>query len=157
MTSTLLLLACALGCVWWIARNPEDHIMMTLTASANDIERALQDLHHLATTGADNDARNAAQFLLALWDGDLHPLNLQDFRFLTPQPMRQALQLFTFLMTTGTGLQKFMSEEAISQVADNLRALNGPGINSGDYGNGSSGAMARSAPPAPPAARVQTY
>ena len=94
--------------------------MITLKASANDIEQALHDLHRLATTHTDSDARNAGRFLLALWDGDLNPLNVQEFQYLDPHHMRRALQLFTFLMTTGTSLQKFMSEEAIGQVAENL-------------------------------------
>ncbi|NWO05792.1 MAG: hypothetical protein HLX50_08895 [Alteromonadaceae bacterium] len=94
--------------------------MITLKASANDIEQALHDLHRLATTHTDSDARNAGRFLLALWDGDLNPLNVQEFQYLDPHHMRRALQLFTFLMTTGTSLQKFMSEEAIGQVVENL-------------------------------------
>lgn len=98
--------------------------MMILKASANDIERALHELHHLASTGSGSDARYAGRFLMALWDGDQNPLNTREFQYLSPTPMRQALQLFTFLMTTGTSLQKFMSEEAISQVADHLSALN---------------------------------
>ena len=57
--------------------------------------------------------------------------------------MRQALQLFTFLMTTGTSLKKFMSSEAIDQVADNLSRLNCQSYTGWDYGNGSSEAIAR--------------
>lgn len=98
--------------------------MITLKASANDIERALSELHHLASTGTDNDARNAGQFLMALWNGDRYPLNVADFQYLTPQVMRQALQLFTFFMTTGGSLQKFMSQDAARQVSDNLGVLN---------------------------------
>ena len=124
MISHLLLLACALGCVWWIARTSEDHIMITMRATANDIERALRDLHELAANGEDSNARHAGQFLLALWDGDLNPLHLREFKYLEPHYMRQALQLFTFLMTTGTDLQKFMGAEAIDKVTDNLSAMN---------------------------------
>lgn len=98
--------------------------MITIHATANDIERALNELHQLASTGTSSDARHAGNFLLALWDGDLNPLNLREFQYLEPALMRQALQLFTFLMTTGTSLQKFMSSEAIDQVADNLSTLN---------------------------------
>lgn len=97
--------------------------MITLKASANDIERALAELHHLACSGDCSDARQAGQFLMALWDGELNPLNLSEFRYLNPLRMRQALQLFTFFMTTGTELRKFVSEEAIEQVADNLSHL----------------------------------
>lgn len=99
--------------------------MLTLKASANDIERALAELHHLASTGTNNDARIAGQLMMALWNGDRHPLNLAEFRYLDPVRMRQALQLFAFFMTTGTTLKKFMSEEAAQEIADNLGALNG--------------------------------
>lgn len=128
--------------------------MITLKVSANDIERALHELHELASNGTSSDARHAGNFLLALWDGDLNPLNLSEFQYLDPNRMRQALQLFTFLMTTGTSLKKFVSAEAIDQVADNLSTLNCQGFISRDYGNGSSGAMARPAAPPPPAART---
>lgn len=128
MISHLLLLACALGCVWWIAQNPEDHIMITLKASANDIEGALIELHHAASNGANSDARHAGNFLLALWDSDHHPLHIQDFQYLDPTLMRKALQLFTFLMTTGTSLDRFISAEAMQQVADNLSTLNSQGF-----------------------------
>lgn len=119
----LLISALALAFVWWIARNHKDHIMITIHASANDIERALNELHQLATSGNSASARHAGQFLLALWHGDLYPLNVREFQYLEPAQMRQALQLFSFLMTTGTDLKKFMSEEAIDQVADNLSAI----------------------------------
>lgn len=121
--------------------------MITLKASANDIERALHELHELASSGTGSDARHAGNFLLALWDGELNPLNVSDFQYLDPNYMRQALQLFTFLMTTGTSLKKFMSAEAIDQVAENLSTLNCQGFISRDYGNGSSGAIDRPAPP----------
>jgi len=145
-----LLLACALGCVWWIAQNPEDHIMITLKASANDIEGALIELHHAASNGANSDARHAGNFLLALWDSDYHPLHIQDFQYLDPTLMRKALQLFTFLMTTGTRLDKFISAEAMQQVADNLSILNCQGFISQNIGR----AMARPAPSEAPAART---
>ncbi|MCK7547164.1 hypothetical protein ACFQGA_09415 [Marinobacter koreensis] len=119
--------------------------MITLKASANDIERALHELHELASSGTGSDARHAGNFLLALWDGELNPLNVSEFQYLDPNRMRQALQLFTFLMTTGTSLKKFMSAEAIDQVADNLSTLNCQSFISRDYGNGSSGAIARPA------------
>lgn len=128
--------------------------MITIHATANDIERALNELHQLASTGTSSDARHAGNFLLALWDGDLNPLNLREFQYLEPALMRKALQLFTFLMTTGTSLQKFMSSEAIDQVADNLSTLNCQSFISRVYGNGSSGAMARPAPSTAPAART---
>ena len=98
--------------------------MITLHATANDIERALKELHQLASTGTSSEARHAGNFLLALWDGELNPLNVNEFQYLDPYRMRQALQLFTFFMTTGTSLKKFMSEESIDQVADNLSANN---------------------------------
>lgn len=145
MTSHLLLLVSALACVWWIARKSEDHIMITLKASANDIELALHELHELASSGTGSDARHAGNFLLALWDGELNPLNVSEFQYLDPNHMRQALQLFTFLMTTGTGLKKFMSSEAIDQVADNLSRLNCQSYTGWDYGNGSSETIVRPA------------
>lgn len=92
----LLLLVSALACVWWIARNPEDHIMLTLKASANDIERALNELHHTASTGTSSDARHAGNFLLALWDSDHFPLHLQDFQYLNPALMRQPCSCWPF-------------------------------------------------------------
>lgn len=123
--------------------------MITLKASANDIERALHELHHLASTGTGSDARHAGEFLLALWDGDSYPLNIQEFQYLSPSTMRQALQLFTFLMTTGTSLQKFMSTEAITQVEDHLRTLNHKG-----FFNGVTRMFRRPEPPQAPAART---
>lgn len=125
--------------------------MITLKATANDIERALHELHELASTGTTSDARHAGNFLLALWDGDLNPLNMSEFQYLEPNAMRRALQLFAFLMTTGTSLKKFMSAEAIDQVADNLSTLNCQGIISRNYGYDPSGAPDR---PAPPPART---
>jgi hypothetical protein len=119
--------------------------MITMRATANDIERALRDLHDLAANGNCSDARHAGQFLLALWDGDLNPLNLREFKYLEPRYMRQALQLFTFLMTTGTDLQKFMGAEAIDRVADNLSTLNCQSYTGWDYGNGSSETIVRPA------------
>lgn len=119
--------------------------MITMRATANDIERALRDLHELAANGEDSDARHAGQFLLALWDGDLNPLNLREFKYLEPRYMRQALQLFTFLMTTGTDLQKFMGAEAIDRVADNLSTLNCQSYTGWDYGNSSSETIVRPA------------
>jgi len=148
-----LLLACALGCVWWIAQNPEDHIMITLKASANDIEGALIELHHTASNGANSDARHAGNFLLALWDSDYHPLHIQDFQYLDPTLMRKALQLFTFLMTTGTRLDKFISAEAMQQVADNLSTLNSQGFISQNYAT-NDWRRKRPAPPTAPAART---
>jgi len=102
--------------------------MITLKASANDIEGALIELHHAASNGANSDARHAGNFLLALWDSDHHPLHIQDFQYLDPTLMRKALQLFTFLMTTGTSLDRFISAEAMQQVADNLSTLNSQGF-----------------------------
>lgn len=128
--------------------------MITMIASANDIERALHDLHALASTGTSSDARHAGHFLLALWDGDVHPLNVNEFQYLDSNHMRQALQLFTFLMSTGTSLKKFMGAEAIDQVADNLSTLNCQRFMSRDPGNGSSGAGARPIAPPPPPART---
>jgi len=150
MTSHLLLLVSALVCVWWIARKPEDHIMLTLKASANDIERALNELHHTASTGTSSDARHAGNFLLALWDSDHFPLHLQDFQYLNPALMRQAMQLLAFLMTTGTRLEKFISAEAMDQVADNLSTLNCQDFLSQNIGK----TMARPAPAEAPAART---
>ncbi|MCK7568786.1 DUF7673 family protein [Marinobacter xestospongiae] len=103
--------------------------MITINASANDIERALAELYRLATTGTDSNARHAGSFLLALWNGDQHPLNVTEFKYLEPKPMRQAVQLFAFLMTTGTSLHNFMSEEAIAQVAENVSAATGETFN----------------------------
>ena len=97
--------------------------MITLHASANDIERALHELQHLAANGEGSDARHTGEFLLALYAGDENPLNLQDFANLCPSRMHQALQLLAFLMTTGTSLDRFISEEAIDQVKDNLSAI----------------------------------
>ena len=98
--------------------------MITLHASANDIERALHELQHLAANGEGSDARHTGEFLLALYQGHENPLDLQDFANLCPTRMHQALQLLTFLMTTGTELNKFISEEAMDQVKDNLSTLN---------------------------------
>lgn len=97
--------------------------MFTLTATANDIEFALKELHRLAATGERNDARHAGELLLALYEGESYPLNLQDFANLCPTRMRQAMQLLTFLMITGTSLKKFISEEAMHKVEDNLSIL----------------------------------
>lgn len=97
--------------------------MLKLTATANDIEFALKDLHALAATGERNDARHAGELLLALYEGESYPLNLQDFANLCPTRMRQAMQLLTFLMITGTSLSKFISEEAMHAVEDNLSIL----------------------------------
>lgn len=97
--------------------------MIVIHATANDIERALHELHDLAAHGTCSNAHHAGNFLLALWDGDANPLNVTDFKYLDPRLMRQALQLLAFLMTTGTPLQKFMSEDAMDKVADNLSAL----------------------------------
>lgn len=97
--------------------------MFTLTATANDIELALKDLHTLAATGERNDARHTGELLLALYEGESYPLNLQDFANLCPTRMRQAMQLLTFLMITGTSLSKFISEEAMREVEDNLSIL----------------------------------
>ena len=69
--------------------------MFTLTATANDIELALRDLHTLAATGERND----------------------------PTRMRQAMQLLTFLMITGSSLNKYISKEAMHAVEDNLSIL----------------------------------
>ncbi|WP_286801361.1 DUF7673 family protein [Marinobacter sp. UBA2498] len=154
MISHLLLLVSALACVWWIAKTSEDHIMILLKASANDIERALTDLHKLASTGTCSDARHAGNFLLALWDGELNPLNVSEFQYLDNNHMRQALQLFTFLMTTGTSLQKFMSAEAIDQVADNLSTLNCQSFICRSSCNTEPGATQRPAPSPAPVART---
>lgn len=99
--------------------------MFTLTASATDIEHALNELHQLASTGELSDARHAGEFLMALHDGHSHPLNLQDFASLCPLRMRQAMQLLTFLMLHGSPLNKFIGEEAMDQVKANLRNLQG--------------------------------
>lgn len=123
MISNLLLLISALACVWWMAIRNKDPIMLTLHASANDIERALNELHHLASQGEGTDAREAASLLLALWDSDRYPLNLQDFQYLCPMHMQQSLRLFVFLMTTGTPLKKFISDEAMTEVETNLARL----------------------------------
>lgn len=98
--------------------------MLTLTASANDIERALAELHALAANGEHSDARHAGELLLALYEGENYPLNLQDFASLCPARMRQAMQLLTFLMITGTSLNKFISAEAMQEVENNLSVLN---------------------------------
>lgn len=127
--------------------------MIILKASSNDIERALHELHELASTGTTSDARHAGNFLLALWDSDHHPLHLQDFQYLDPTLMRQALQLFTFLMTTGTRLDKFISAEAMQQVADNLSKLNSQGFASQTYAT-NDWRRKRPAPPEAPAARA---
>lgn len=127
--------------------------MITMHATANDIERALHELQHLAANGEGSDARHAAQFLMALYEGHAYPLDLQDFANLCPERMRQALQLLTFLLTSGTSLDKFVSAEAMDQVKDNLSALRCQGFISSISGNGSSGAS-RPAPPPAPAART---
>lgn len=127
--------------------------MITLKASANDIERALTELHHLASTGNDNDARNAGQFLMALWNSDRYPLNITEFQYLSPQVMRQALQLFTFFMTTGTTLKKFMSEEAAQQVAKNLGVLNGQHFRE-SFPEHYIGDRTQGTPPTPPPSRL---
>tara|TARA_R110000824_G_scaffold131734_2_gene293991 strand:- start:140 stop:613 length:474 start_codon:yes stop_codon:yes gene_type:complete len=123
MVIDLLLLVSALACVWWIAPKTKDKTMFTLTATANDIELALRDLHTLAATGERNDARHAGELLLALYEGESYPLNLQDFANLCPTRMRQAMQLLTFLMITGSSLNKYISKEAMHAVEDNLSIL----------------------------------
>ncbi|WP_417500768.1 hypothetical protein [Marinobacter sp.] len=125
--------------------------MITLTATANDIERALQDLHTLAANGEHNDARHAGEFLLALYEGDSYPLNLQDFANLCPTVMRQAMQLLTFLMITGTSLNKFISDEAMEAVRDNLSILRCQGFMAEKVSS-----FQRPEPPAPPPARLSS-
>jgi len=125
--------------------------MITLHASANDIERALHELQHLAANGEGSDARHTGEFLLALYAGDENPLNLQDFANLCPTRMHQALQLLAFLMTTGTSLDRFISEEAIDQVKDNLSAIRCEGFVPTPVRS-----ITRPEPPAPPKARLSS-
>jgi|GEM_PF-2060328 len=142
MAINLLLLVSALAYVYWIAPANKDRNMITLTATANDIELALKDLQTLAAHGEHSDARHAAEFLMALYEGDRYPLNLQDFANLCPLTMRKAMQLLTFLMITGTTLDKFISAEAMHAVENNLNVLNCQGFIGQNSGNSSSGAMA---------------
>ena len=125
--------------------------MFTLTATANDIELALRDLHTLAATGERNDARHAGELLMALYEGERYPINLQDFANLCPTRMRQAMQLLTFLMITGTSLSKFISKEAMHAVEDNLSVLRCQGFMAEKVAS-----FKRPEPPTPPPARLSS-